>query len=459
LRKRWESSGVHNAAALRFLKHYDDFFGGTMTNITRRKFVATSAAAIATPFILDSHIRAQDRQGQGPNNRINLGFIGVGMMGRGHLGGFLGNRATQVVAVCDVHRVRREDAIERVHRAYAAERKAGTYRGCAAYVDFRELLARRDIDAVVIATPDHWHHIPAVLAARAGKDIYCEKPLSLTIAESRAMVQAARDNNIVFQTGSQQRTEFGGRFRQAVEYVRAGRIGRVRTVRIGVGGPARPCDLPNEATPEGTDWNMWNGPSPERAYNHVLCPNNIHTHFPQWRAYREYAGGLLADMGAHHFDIAQWALGMDTSGPTEIHPPERGDTGLRFVYANGIEMFHGGPVDCRFEGADGRIDVSRGSIASMPAEILRTPLSDRDFHLPVVANNHRQNWLDCIRSRQRPVADVEIGAKSAQICQLGNIGYQLRRVLRWVPHREEFVDDAEANRLRSRENRTPWNRI
>lgn len=426
---------------------------------SRRSFLGGASAALAAPLILDSHLHAQERQGQGPNGRINLGFIGVGMMGRGHLGSFLGNRGVQVVAVCDVHRVRREDAVERVHRAYAQERKAGTYRGCAAYVDFRELLNRRDIDAVVISTPDHWHAIPAILAARARKDIYCEKPLSLTIAESRAMVQAARDNNVVFQTGSQQRTEFNGNFRRAVEYVRSGRIGRVRTVRIGVGAPARPCDLPNEATPDGTDWEMWNGPSPARAYNHVLCPNNIHSHFPAWRNYREYAGGGLADMGAHHFDIAQWALDMDSSGPAEIHPPAQGDTGLRFVYANGIEMFHGGPSGCTFEGADGTIYVDRGALRSTPANILQTPLADRDFRLPAIGNSHRQNWLDCIRSRQRPVADVEIGARSAQVCQLGNIGYQLRRRLRWDPRREEFVDDAEANRLRSRENRAPWNRI
>jgi predicted dehydrogenase len=365
----------------------------------------------------------------------------------------------QVVAVCDVHRQRREDAVDRVHRAYAAERKSGAYRGCTAFVDFRELIARRDIDAVVIATPDHWHAIPAILAARARKDIYCEKPLSLTIAESRAMVTAARDNNIVFQTGSQQRTEFGGRFRQAVEYVRSGRIGRVRTVRVGVGGPARTCDLRNEATPDGVDWEMWNGPSPERGYNVILCPAGIHTHFPAWRNYKEYAGGGLADMGAHHFDIAQWALDVDSSGPTEIHPPERGDTGLRFVYASGIEMFHGGPADCVFEGSEGTISVSRESINSRPATILQTPLGDRDFRLPDVGNNQRNNWLDCIRSRRRPVADVEIGARSAQVCQLANIGYWLRRPLRWDPAREEFVDNAEANRLRSRENRRPWDRI
>jgi predicted dehydrogenase len=429
------------------------------TSIQRRQFLASAAAGIAAPVLLGPQMHAQDRQGQGPNNRITLGFIGIGMMGRGHLQSFLGNRGVQVVAVSDVHRVRLQDAVERVHRAYAAERKAGTYRGCESYNDFRELLGRRDIDAVVISTPDHWHAIPAILAARSRKDVYCEKPLSLTIYEARAMVRAARDNHVVFQTGSQQRTEFSGHFRKAVEYVRSGRIGRVRTVRVGVGAPNRPCDLAAEQTPEGIDWEMWNGPSPARAFSHVLCPLNIHSHFPAWRNYREYAGGLLADMGAHHFDIAQWALDMDHSAPTEIHPPERGNTGLRFIYANGIEMFHGGPVDCRFEGADGLIDVGRGRISSTPAAILQQPLGERDFHLPAVPANHRQNWLDCIRTRRQPVADVEIGARSAQVCHLANIGYQLRRMLRWDPVREEFVDNAEANRLRYRENRPPWNQM
>jgi predicted dehydrogenase len=191
----------------------------------------------------------------------------------------------------------------------------------------------------------------------------------------------------------------------------------------------------------------------------VLCPLNVHNHFPAWRDYREYAGGGLADMGAHHFDIAQWALDMDSSGPTEIHPPERGNTGLRFVYANGVEMFHGGPSGCTFEGADGSIYVDRGVIRSTPATILQQPLADRDFHLPNIGNSHMRNWLDCIRTRRRPVADVEIGARSAQVCQLGNIGYQLRRMLRWDPQREEFADNAEANRLRSRTNRAPWDRI
>ena len=191
----------------------------------------------------------------------------------------------------------------------------------------------------------------------------------------------------------------------------------------------------------------------------MLCPVDVHKHFPAFRNYREYAGGALADMGAHHFDIAQWALDQDHSGPVEIHPPEQGETGLRFVYANGVEMFHGGPSDCTFEGTDGVIEVSRSGIKSTPASILETPLAESDFHLPKIADNHKQNWLDCIHSGEKPVADVEIGARSAQVCQLANIGYWLRRPLKWNPEREEFADDAEANSLRSRQNRSPWDKI
>ena len=326
------------------------------------------------------------------------------------------------------------------------------------------MLARRDIDAVVIATPDHWHAIPSILAARAHKDVYCEKPLSLTIAEGRAMVTAAREHNIVFQTGSQQRTEFGGNFRKAVEYVRSGRIGPVRTIRIGVGGPNRPCNLPNEATPEGTDWEMWNGPSPARAYNHELCPNNIHSHFPIFRHFREYANGMLGDMGAHHFDIAQWALNMDTSAPTEIHPPERGDTGLRFVYANGIEMFHGGNVDCRFEGTEGRVIEAglRPYLRSTPAEIVRTPLgapatSTCPTSATIIgrtgstASARATGRSPTLRSAPEAPRSASSPTSATSYCA---------GCCAWDPECAEGVrgQRRRPNRLRSRENRTPWDR-
>ncbi|MSR67128.1 MAG: twin-arginine translocation signal domain-containing protein [Pedosphaera sp.] len=424
------------------------------TQSSRRQFLKTTgAAAAAVPFILPSRVWAE-----APSNRFNLGFIGVGTMGRGHLGTFLSYDDVQIVAVAEVSKIRRDSAIDTVNKTYAVRAGTANYKGCGSFVDYRELLARKDVDAVVIATPDHWHTIPCIQAAAAKKDIYCEKPLTVTVAEALAVVAAARKHDIVFQTGSQQRTEFGGKFRKAVEIVRSGRLGKIKTVRVGVGGPAKPCDLPAQDTPAGTDWDRWLGPAPERAYNEVLCPRDVHKHFPAWRNFREYAGGGMSDMGAHHFDIAQWALGMDENGPVEIIPPAdaAASSGLVYKYANGIEMIHGGPNGCTFEGTEGTLYVDRGKIESNPATILTESPGAKAFKLPDIGTSHRRNWLDCIRSRKRPVADVAIGASTSIVCALGNLGYQLRRNLKWDPKKHQFVDDGEANGFLSRKSRGQW---
>jgi predicted dehydrogenase len=320
------------------------------------------------------------------------------------------------------------------------------------------LLGRDDIDAVVIATPDHMHAIPCLEAARARKDedVYCEKPLTVTVAEGRLICDAVQQNGCIFQTGSQQRSEFDGKFRQAVEIVRNGRLGALKRVTVGVGGPAVACDLPAEEQPADVDWNLWLGPAAYRGYNHILCPQGNHDHFPAWRAYREFGGGGLADMGAHHFDIAQWALDMDGSGPVRIEPPDRDATsGLKFIYAGGIEMLHGSPEGCTFEGTEGRLYVNRPVIQSVPETILREPLGE-GAELVYRATDHRRNWLDCIRSRETPICPAEVGHRSATVCHLANIAYWLRRPLDWDPQREQFVDDDEANGLLSREPRQPW---
>ena len=423
-----------------------------MSRISRRQFLATSAVAACGPMILSSPARGF----AAASERIRLGFIGIGIQSRGHLKRFVGTNDTQVVAVCDVVTERREDSKRIVEEGYAKQKDMTSYKGCAAFIDFRELLAREDIDAVVIGTPDHWHAIPAVMACRAGKDVYCEKPLSLTISEGRAMVDAARKHDRVFQTGSQQRSEFGGLFRRAVELIRNGHLGEIKSVTVGVGGPAVTCDLPTEECPSGTDWNFWNGPSPERGYNQILCPKGIHNHFPAFRNYREYAGGALADMGAHHFDIAQWALGMDHSGPVKIEPPEgKAGTGLKFTYANGVVMTHGGRSGCTFVGTKGTLYVDRGKIESDPANILEAKIGPDDFHVEP-SDNHYRNWIDAIRSRKKPICDVEIGHRSATVCELGQIGYDLRRPLDWDPVKERFVNDDDANKLLSRPLRDPW---
>jgi predicted dehydrogenase len=419
--------------------------------VSRRSFIR--AAASAPLFAGTVPLFGDEPKKTPPSERLTLGFIGMGTMNRGHLGAFLGMKDVQVLAVCDVVAERRDDAKQMVEKRYSEATK-GTYKGCDAYTDFRKIIERKDIDAVVIATPDHWHAIPCILAARAKKDIYCEKPLTHNIAEGRQIVETVAKNHVIFQTGSQQRSEFSNRFRLAVELVRNGRIGKLKTIRIGVGGPAKPCNLPTESVPDGTDWDFWLGPAPERGYHSDLCPKGIHKHFPAWRNYQEYAGGQVADMGAHHFDIAQWALDMDGSGPIEIIPPESGDKGLRFVYANGVEMIHGGEADCVFVGENGTIRASRGKIESDPAEILKTPIGDKEWHC-YPSSNHRRNWVECVRSRKQPICTAEIGHHSATVCHLGNIGYRLRKKLRWDPAKEGF-DDAEANKLFAREPRAKW---
>lgn len=418
------------------------------SSLSRRQFIAAGAVGAAAFPLLADEVKKTSA-----NEKINLGFIGVGTMGRGHLGGFLGMGDVQVVAVCDVVAERREDARKRVDNHYSRNKK-GESKVCATYTDFRELLAHKELDAVVIATPDHWHAIPCILAARGKKDIYCEKPLTQNIAEGRRIVGEVAKSHVIFQTGSQQRSEFNNHFRLAVELVRNGRIGKVKTINIGVGNPSKACDLPTQEVPKGTDWDLWLGPAPTRGYNEILCPKGVHNHFPAWREYRDYAGGGVADMGAHHFDIAQWALGMDESGPVQILPPEKGERGLKLVYANGVEMIHGGNVDCEFIGEKGTIRVWRDKIQSDPPEILKTPIGEKEWRV-YPANNHKRNWVECIRSRKQPICVAETGHRSATVCHLTNIGYQLRKKLRWDPVKEQF-DDTEANKLVSREPREKW---
>ena len=420
--------------------------------ISRRDFVKRSVAgALAAPLFLPAS--ALGRAGQAPaSERLTLGFIGMGTMNRGHLGHFLGQKDVQVLAVCDVDTTRRENARKMVEDRYG---KNGTYKGCGAYNDFRELLARKDIDAVVIATPDHWHAIPVLEACKAGKDIYCEKPLTLTIAEAKRLIEAVRKYNRVFQTGSQQRSS--KEFRLACELVRSGRIGKIKTVNVNVGPPSRWCDLREEKMEEGLDWDRWLGPAPKRPYNSVLSPRGVHKHFPDWRQYREYSGGMMTDWGAHHFDIAQWGLGMDDSGPVEIIPPDdpKATKGLRYRYANGVEVVHGPGGGVNFVGTDGEITVNRGHLSSKPEGIVKEPLGEKDVHL-YESPGHQRDWLNCVRSRKRPICDVEIGARSVTVCHLGNLAYWNHRKLRWDPKEWQFVGDAEANKWLDRERRDPW---
>ena len=420
-----------------------------------RKVCASSVGTLVIPGIVPSSALGMDGF-TAPSNRITLGFIGLGVMGRrSHLNSFLHRSDVQVLAVCDVDSDKRKISEEAVLKRY--RQKIAGYSGCAKYEDFRDLLVRDDIDAVVIATPDHWHGLIAISAAKAGKDIYCEKPMTHTVREGRAVVEAVRRYGQVFQTGSQQRSDFGKRFQRAVELIQNGRIGKIQRIHVQVGGPAVPCDLPAQPVPERLNWDLWLGPAPYRPYHEILAPPFRTPGNPNWRDFTDYGGGGLYDFGAHHFDIAQWALGMDHSGPVEIIPPDGKEQKLlALVYSNGVPVYHGGgESSIDFIGSEGRIMVSRNSLASEPASILREDPGSDEIHLGR-GLEHRQDWLQCIRTRQRPIADAEIGHRTASICSLAFIGYTLKRSLQWDAEKEFFVNDPEANRLLSYAMRSPW---
>jgi predicted dehydrogenase len=425
---------------------------------SRRVFLRTGLALAAGAPLAVGTAHASARR-VAPSDRITIGIIGYGRQARGLTTGLMNQPDTQVVAVSDVVRDRMEQGAQAINEFYGRQEGGGGFSGAAMYGDFRELIARDDIDAVLIATPDHWHAIPAIAAARAGKHIYCEKPLCHTIREGRVISDAARASGIAFQTGSQQRTGNQARFRIAADLVRIGRIGKLHTIRIGVGLPPVLCNLPGEPLPDGIDWDMWLGPAPYRPFNRELCPIGIHDHFPDWRSYSEYSGGYLADWGAHHFDIAQWALDMDGSGPVEVLPPVSGlNGGLAFRYANGVTMIHGNHRNAiDFIGTDGTVSVAREFIQASSPDILREPVPASPERLPDPGtSDHRRNWLDAIRGEARTVADAEVGHRTNTVCQLAIIGYTLRRPLRWDPVTETFPEDTEANRHLDKVYRHPW---
>lgn len=437
-----------------------DIIDKTMTKHirrSRRSFLQTAVtAASAAPFLLPSRIWTARGQ-EVPNNRLNFGYIGVGKQGRHLLNSFLPHDNVQVVAVNDVDTTRRNHHRKLVEDFYTS-RTGKPWQGCASYTDYRELLERKDIDAVVIATPDHWHALPVVQAARAKKDIYCEKPLSLTIREARVMANAVRENNVVFQTGSMQRSD--GSFWKGCTLVRNGMIGEIKEVYANVGGPSQWCDLPEEPMEPGLDWNEWLGQAPVRPYNSVLSPRGVHDHFPNWRSYREYSGGGMTDWGAHHFDIAQWGLGMDESGPVEIIPPNGRDVKrLTYLYKSGVKLIHGGLEGYNFGvvfvGTKGKVCVDRGRFSAEPAELEKVEFDKLPVQL-YRSRNHYRDFTSCIASRQRPICDVEVGARSVTVCHLGNLAYWNKRALKWDPARERFIGDEEANTWLDREKRDPY---
>ncbi len=409
-----------------------------------------------------------------PSDRVTLGVIGTGNQGIGDLRGFLRDERVQVVAVCDVNRESpgyweggiggREPARQFVEWNYGRERKSGTWRGCAAYEDFRQLLARPDIDAVLIALPDHWHSIPVIAAAKAGKDIYGEKPLALTIGEGRAMVNAVKKYNRVFQCGSQQKSDV--RFRKACEIVRNGRIGKLQRVIVGLPGGTPDFGRTQhrqepEPVPEGFNYDMWLGPAPEAPY----APGRCHVNF---RWILDYSGGQLTDWGGHHPDIAHWGMGEELGGPIAIRNGQATwakeklwntatDFYFEAVYASGVVMVVSSRVrgGVTFEGSDGWVWVNRGAIEASPSTLLDYEPAANEIRLPQ-SPGHFRNFIDCVKSRREPVAPIEQAHRSITVAHLGNISLRLGRDLKWDPATEKCLNDDAANAMLLRPMRKPW---
>jgi len=459
-------------------------------NLSRRGFLTRSVGALtaaglpawfAEEWFGSAARAAQDNKPTGANEKLNIGVIGVGPNPRRSnalYGAAKRFKHVNFTAVCDV---------DGRHVDYAVKQYKGDGYDVKGYKDFRELVTSKDVDAVIVATPDHWHAIIAIAALKAGKDVYCEKPLTLTVEEALAMKKAVADTKQILQTGSQQRTEMAGRFRVATELVRSGRLGKIQKIECRIGanpqsGPIKAVDPPKEL-----DWDMWLGPTPKVPYRFENGKTNCHYEFRWWY---EYSGGKMTDWGAHHIDIAQWMLGMDGSGPSAVEfveaaaPYDKGDgynchatfkVNLQYPGGVTVEVSHGagseakGLVDANgkdakpisggengvlVRGDKGTLFVSRGLLLASNKEIF-APLAEDPKLYPSRPSDHMGNFLDCVKSRQTPICGVEVGAGSVIVCHIGTIALRTGKKLKWDPKAYRF-DDAEANKMLSRERRGGW---
>ena len=402
------------------------------------------------------------------SNKLTMGLIGLGSMGMRHVEGFLQENDCRIVAVCDVDVNRRLAAVQEVNKQYGDT-------DCAQYNDFRELIARDDIDTLCISVPDHWHAVIALAGIRAGKDIYGEKPLALTICEGRAIVEAVDRYKCVWQTGSWQRST--DHFRFACELVRNERIGRLRKVEVGIGPGYKPAGgadtvyridpQPVMPIPDGFDYEMWLGPAPWAPYTEKRCHWNF-------RWILDYAGGQVTDWGAHNIDIAHWGMNCDDTGPVEVQGkgvfPEDGlwnaavDYDFECLYDSGLVMRVASnnhlPQGIRFIGEAGWVHVTRAELKTDPADLRKTKIGPDEIHLPRPAGDnregHRRDFLNCVKTRRATIAPAEVGHRSATVAHLGNIAMILGRKIRWDPKREQIIDDPSANRMLGYPMRSPW---
>ncbi len=440
----------------------------TNHSLSRRDFLKRSTTAtglvLAAPVLVPSSVLGANGQ-VAPSNRVAMGFIGTGDHGiNRNVNGFLRYPDAHIVAVCDVDAGHREQAKQMVEQRYAEAMKQGSYKGCASCNDFREIIARKDIDAVMVSTPDHWHVIPSILAAQAGKDVICEKPLSLTVVEGRALADAVKKHKRVSQTSSENRSQEVKHYHRMVELVRNGRIGKLKSIRVELptGHSIRQASTQVGPPPQGLDYDFWLGQAPLAPY----CEARCHWNF-RWNL--DYSGGMLTDWGAHLIDIAQWGNDTEHTGPVDVEgkgewPPKTDlyntakKWDLRYTYANGVRL---NVVSNRpgilFEGTEGKI-WNEGWAAppkAEPASILESEIKPNEQHFYTAPNEHR-NFLDCVKSRRPCYAPFETGHRTITLAHIGNIAMLLGRKLKWDPAKERFIGDDEANEMLDRKRRDPW---
>ncbi len=431
----------------------------------RRTFLKKSALALVFSSLSPWSLRLWAAP---PSERITLGVIGVGRMGLGDLRAFLNLNDVQVIAVCDVDQKRLQHAKQIVDQFYAQQTTAGKYKGCAQYSDFRELLARDDLDAVAIVTPDHWHALPAIAAARAGKDIFLQKPLTYTIPEGRLLSDTVQRYGRILQVGSQQRSD--AKFRFACELVRNGRIGQLHTIKVGFGQDPYGTVHPPMPVPDNLNYDFWLGPAPFKPYTEKrVHPQNDYSR-PGWMRIQDYCHGMITGWGSHHVDIAHWGMGKELGGPIAVQgwaefPKDglwdvHGKFRLEYEYDNGVTMIVADNSQNKqgvlFLGTEGWVYVRRGFLDAHPKSLLSSTIKPSEIHL-YKSEDHKINFIQCIKQRRQPVAPVEIGHRSNSACIIGAIAMRLGQPLKWDVQNEQFTNNAQANRLLTRAGRHNWN--
>jgi myo-inositol 2-dehydrogenase/D-chiro-inositol 1-dehydrogenase len=455
------------------------------TGNSRREFLKTGLSGLAGAFVIPTIVPGRVLGSNAPSNRIYIGAIGVGRISRGHdMPETLKYPYAELIAVCDVDAKRASEGKTWVEKYYQKNRNQ-QFSGVKIYSDFRELLANPEIDAVLISTPDHWHAIPAMAAARAGKDIYLQKPASLTIQEGRELSNVIHQTGRILQMGSQQRSlSPWPQFKRACELVRNGRIGEVNMVKIGLPGDPSGDEELEMKVPANLNYDMWLGPTPFVYYTEKRVHPQHGYSRPGWLRCEQFGSGMITGWGAHHIDTAHWGMGTEYTGPVEVKAsaqfPEKGlwdvhgDFNVEARYENGVTMLISGsyPNGVRFIGSEGWIFVSRGDVpvtesdplgsakntdalnASDP-KILTSEIGPDEIHLYESQEQHG-NWLECIRTRKQPVAPVEVGHRSCTACLVSHIAMKLPRTLYWDPVNERFKNDDEANSMLSRPRRPAW---